>query len=388
MDARSNPFTPSAGAKPPALVGRDLIIEEFDVRLDRISGGTSDQAILLVGLRGVGKTVLLHELDLLAQAKSWVTVDAEVAWDQSFAERMYFLVREVLLSLSPKERWSDRLRRAASVLTSFSFTLSPEGISGSLDVERALGKADTGALDKDLTDVMVALGHAAKDCSERVLIVLDELQSLSVHELGAMISALHRLVQLNLPITIVGAGLPQLRGYVGEARSYAERLFKFEHLGRLALDDVANAISGPALSRGAEFSDGAINEIYRRSEGYPYFVQEYAKAAWDFADGPRVRTSDVASSAAVVTEKLDASFFGVRTDRVGPDELAVLLAAASAGPGPYDRAAIERAVALEPEEFDRIVRTLSDRTLLFEPKFGALAFTVPQYDQFLLRAYA
>src|SRR5947207_6610920 len=262
MDPRSNPYTPNAGARPPALVGRDAELQSFEVLLDRLRHGYTEQSLLITGLRGVGKTVLLGAFEERARVAGWITVETEITKSSEFGPRMAQLVRRALLQVSPPERWQAKAMRAAGILRSFSITVTTEGsITGSLDVDPLQGLGDSGDLGEDLTDLLVGLGEAAEEQGSGVVFLIDEVQFLSSKELEALIAALHKTVQRQLPITLVGAGLPQLPRLAGEAKSYAERLFKFPVIGRLSPTEAARALVEPAAPLGVEFDHEAVEAI-------------------------------------------------------------------------------------------------------------------------------
>jgi hypothetical protein len=220
-----------------------------------------------------------------------------------------------------------------------------------------------------------------------VVFLFDEVQFLRMHELEALIAALHRVVQKALPITLVGAGLPQLPELAGEAKSYAERLFKFPRIGRLDIRNVEIALNGPARALGAEFSPGAIERIYLFTDGYPYFLQEFGKLVWDVAPGPTIFSTDIASVEERVLRKLDSDFFRVRSDRLRPGQLTILRAAAELGVGPHRIEDVGALSAIESATFQAELDTLISRALLYSPRFGYIGFTVPQFDKFLRRRY-
>jgi hypothetical protein len=388
MDRRTNPYTPNAGAQPPALVGRDSELDDFDVLLDRVVAAYAEQSMLITGLRGVGKTVLLNRFDAMAIAKGWVTVQAEIAARSPFGPRLAEFVRKALYELSARQRWTARVGRAFAVLKSFSITINPDGgLSGSLDVAPISGLADSGHLAEDVTDLLVALGEAAADVSRGVVFLLDEVHFLQSEEMEALLTGLHRVVQQALPVTVVGAGLPQLPELAGAARSYAERLFMFRSIGRLTQEQAAAALNQPAQKLGVEFTDGAIERIYEFSEGYPYFLQALGKAAWDHAPGPQIFSTDVAVAEGRVLHQIDTGFFRVRSERLSLRELTVLRATASLGRGPHKIDAIARITPLDAPAFGDTLDELTARALLYSPRFGYVDFTVPQYDQFLRRRY-
>lgn len=388
MDPGLDPYTPNAGARPPALVGRDGEIEAFDVLLARLQRGRAEQSLLVTGLRGVGKTVLLGAFQERAQVAGWVSVDTEITRTTQFANRMAHLTKRALLEIAPAQRWKERARRAARILQSFSLTVSSDGsITGSLDLEPLAGKADSGDLGEDLTDLLVALGEAAVEHERGVVFLLDEVQFLDGSSFEALIAAIHKTVQRQLPITLVGAGLPQLPRLAGEAKSYAERLFRFPRIGRL--DDAAatEALVGPARELGVEFDPRAVRTVLAYTEGYPYFLQEYGRALWDRATGSPIGPIDAVEAQAVVEAKLDADFFGTRLERASDAEVVYLRALARLGPEPQRASAVAAEMGRPVERIATTRARLIDKGLIYAPKRGLTAFTVPQFDRYLRRTF-
>jgi hypothetical protein len=383
-----NPYTPNAGARPPALVGRDAQLEAFEVLLDRLRRGHTEQSLLITGLRGVGKTVLLGAFEERAREREWTTVEAEITKNVEFGLRMAQLARRALLQVAPKARWKERGRRAAAVLKSFQLTVSPQGeLTFGLDADAAEGLADSGSLGEDLTDVLVALGEAAQEQDRGVVFLFDEVQFLSLAALEALIAALHKTVQRQLPITLVGAGLPQLPRLAGEAKSYAERLFQFPMIGRLSADEAARALIEPAAPLGVEFTDEAVQAIVEYTEGYPYFLQEYGKLVWEHADVSPVTLEDVRDTQEAVEAKLDSSFFRVRTDRVTDLELQYMRAMAELGAEPQAAKDVAQLMGRRSEQLGPTRSRLIEKGLLYTPAHGLAAFTVPQFDRYMRRAH-
>lgn len=388
MRPHDNPYTPNAGARPAVLVGRDDQLETFDVLLDRLRRGHTEQSMLITGLRGVGKTVLLTTFEERARERDWTTVEAEITKNTEFGGRMAQLVRRALLQMAPRARWNDRAKRAAAVLKSFQVTVSPDGaLSAGIDVDALEGFADSGDLAEDLTDLMVALGEAAAGHETGVIFLFDEVQFLSTAELEALIAALHKTVQRQLPITLVGAGLPQLPRLAGEAKSYAERLFKFPQIGELAKDEAARALVEPAQLQGVEFADEAVNAVVAYTEGYPYFIQEYGSVLWDLTTEPPITLADVEAAREAVEAKLDGSFFRVRAERTTELELRYLRAMAELGPEPQEARDVAALLGRRSEQMGPTRSRLIEKGLLYTPGHGLAAFTVPQFDRFLRRAY-
>lgn len=388
VDPRRNPYTPNAGATPPVLVGRDDQLETFDILLERLLEGYAEQSMMITGLRGVGKTVLLNEFRQRAEAKGWAVVEIEVSKhnDDEFRRVIARETRRALFAIAPTQRWRAKARAAAAALKSFSFVVTGDGaLSAGLDVERAQGVADSGLLDADLRDLIQAVGEAGLEHSTGTLFLFDEMQFLSISQLEALIAALHRAVQRQLPVTLVGAGLPQLAARAGEAKSYAERLFKFPEIGRLSDADAGLALTEPAAAADVHFDQAAITAILDYTDGYPYFLQEFGKAAWDIADGPDITVDDVRTAAQIVEEKLDSSFFKVRSDRTTELELAYLRAMAELGSEPQGAADVAAVLERTSQQVGPLRARLIEKGLLYTPEHGYAAFTVPQFDKYMKR---
>src|SRR6266516_2309988 len=290
--------------------------------------------MLITALRGVGKTVLLGAFESRARASGWVTVQAEITKNENFGPRMGSMVRRALFQVAPKSSWTDKLRQAAGALKSFSITVAPDGsITAGVDIEPLEGIADSGNLSDDLTDLLVALGEAAQERETGIAFLVDEVQFLHVNEFEALIAGLHRTLQRQLPSTLVGAGLPQLPRLAGEAKSYAERLFKFPRIGQLSPPEAEAALAQPAADLDVSYEPGAIDVIVDYTEGYPYFIQEYGKIVWDLApEGIPVSEAVAREAQRSVEAKLDESFFRVRAERTTELELQYLRAMAELGP--------------------------------------------------------
>lgn len=389
MRPHDNPYTPNAGARPPALVGRDRELESFEVLLDRLRRGHTEQSMLITGLRGVGKTVLLTSFEESARERGWTTVEAEITKNTEFGARMGQLARRALLQLAPRERWKERAARAASVLKSFQISVTPDGtLTAGLDVEAAAGLADSGALDDDLTDLLVALGEAAQEQDSGVVFLIDEVHFLATAELEALIAALHKTVQRQLPITLVGAGLPQLPRLAGEAKSYAERLFKFPSIGRLSGAEAEQALVEPAERLEVSYEPQAVAAVIDYTEGYPYFLQEYGNALWNLVAASPISAADVAAARDVVESKLDGSFFRVRAERTTELELRYMRAMAELGGEPQQARDVAALLGRTSQQMGPTRSRLIEKGLLFTPGHGLAAFTVPQFDRFMRRTYS
>jgi hypothetical protein len=390
MDPRRNPYAPGAGTKPPALVGRDEQIEAFDILLERLERGYTAQSEIITGLRGVGKTVLLDVFRDTAEARDWATVEWEVEKNAPFASKMAAQVRRALLQLAPKARWTERALRAAAILKSFTLTFSPDGgMTAGLDVDALAGAADSGALSEDLSDLFVAVGDAAAEHGVGVVFLLDEIQFLKPTDLEALIVALHKCARRSLPITLVGAGLPQIPRLTGEAKSYSERLFRFVTIGRLDPEtDARDALILPARDLGVELEPAAVDLVVEYTQGYPYFLQEYGRIIWDEASASPVSLDEVASLLPLIEAKLDESFFRVRAERTTELELRYLYAMARLGPEAHRASEVAQGVGRTVEQAGPIRSRLIDKGLLYTPGHGLAAFTVPQFDRYMLRCHA
>lgn len=389
MDPLSNPYTPNAGAQPPIVVGRNDQLDSFNLLLARLLRGRTEQSMIITGLRGVGKTVLLGQFRNKALSANWVTVEMEASKhdEDSFRQDMYFKMRSALFELSPKARWGDRMKRAAGVLKSFSLTFDPSGaISAGLDVEAAEGVADSNVLGLDLTELMVVMGEAARDCGKGVVFLIDEIQFLQSTQLEALITAIHKTVQRSLPVTLVGAGLPQIAELAGDAKSYAERLFKFPQIGILNSDDSRAALSSPAQDEGVTFTGEALDYADQITGGYPYFIQELGSAVWSIARESPITKADVEEAEPAYVDKLDSSFFRVRLDRATPLQSAYLRAMGGLGSEPQKASDVAMAMGRTSENLAPTRAELISMGLLYTPEHGYAAFTVPHFDKFIVRA--
>jgi hypothetical protein len=389
MDPRKNPYAPGAGTKPPALVGRDKQIEAFDILLERLEHGYAEQSMIITGLRGVGKTVLLDVFREKAEARDWATVEWEVEKNSPFGAKMAAQVRRALLQIAPKARWTDRVLRAAAILKSFTISFASDGaVTAGLDVEALAGVGDSGALAEDLSDLFVATGEAAQDNGVGVIFLLDEIQFLQPAELEALIVALHKCTRRALPITLVGAGLPQMPRLAGEAKSYSERLFRFVRIAELdPKGDARDALTLPAEPAGIAFRPKAVDFVVEYTQGYPYFLQEYGRIVWDETSASPVTLDDVRSVLPLVEARLDESFFRVRAERTTELELRYLYAMAELGPEPHKADEVARHIQRTAQQAGPIRSRLIDKGLLYTPGYGYAAFTVPQFDRYLLRCH-
>jgi AAA ATPase domain len=390
VDPRNNPYAPGAGTKPPALVGRDAQIESFEVLLERLENGYAEQSMIITGLRGVGKTVLLDVFREKAERRNWATIEWEVEKSGSFEAKISSQVRRALLQLAPKARWTERVKKAASILKSFTLTFNPHGaVTAGLDVEALAGAGDSGALAEDLSDLFVALGEAAREQRTGVVFLLDEIQHLSSTELEALIAALHKSARRSLPITLVGAGLPQIPRLFGEAKSYSERLFRFPRIGELdPQTDAREALVLPARNQDIEYDSDAVDLIVEYTQGYPYFLQECGKTLWDEASASPISRREAQQVLPLVEARLDEGFFRVRAERTTELELKYLYAMAELGTAAHRSSEVAEHIDRTTEQAGPIRSRLIDKGLLYTPGHGLAAFTVPKFDRYMLRAHA
>ncbi|UJP40450.1 ATP-binding protein [Cellulomonas palmilytica] len=389
MDPVLNPYTPNAGARPDVVVGRDDQLAAFDVLLKRIARGRTEQSMIFTGLRGVGKTVLLGQFREVALTQDWSVIEYEVVKHDDSAFRMDIAarLRMALLELEPRTRWSDRFKKAAAALASFTVSVDAEGTwQAGLNVDAIEGLADHGDLSMDLTDVLLAVGEAAQDKRRGVVLLLDEIQFLSKVQLESLIVALHKVVQRAVPITLVGAGLPQIAELAGDAKSYAERLLKFPSIGNLEEQDAKRALNEPAIAEGVEYTEDALDLAFELTGGYPYFIQELGHAVWGAASTAPITRADVQDACELYEAKLDASFFRVRLDRATELQSAYLRAMAQLGPEPQKAGEVASVLGRESTQLGPTRAELIDMGLLYTPQHGYAAFTVPHFDKFMLRA--
>lgn len=387
MDPRTNPYAPGAGSPPPELAGRDQIIETAAIALDRMRAGLVARSLMLVGLRGVGKTVLLNRLHNDAAAKGFATVLLEAPEKRSLPALLVPAMRAALLKLDRLAAGSDLAKRALRALGGFvhAMKLKYNDIEFGLDLGVEPGVADTGDLDADLIALFQATAEAAQERSTAVVLFIDELQYVPEPQLAALITALHRCAQLQLPITLVGAGLPQLVGQMGRAKSYAERLFEFTPIGPLPEEAAQLAIVAPAQKHHVTFEQAALDEILRQTQGYPYFLQEWGKYSWQCAQKSPINLSDVQSATQQALIELDESFFRVRLDRLTPSEKRYLRAMAQLGPGPHRSGDIANQLTREVQTVAPTRSKLIDKGMIYSPAHGDTGFTVPLFDAYLRR---
>jgi len=387
MDLQRNPFSPGAGTRPPELAGRQAIMDQALLALHRIKAGRSERSPLLVGLRGVGKTVLLVEIRRRAEAAGFHCLMAEAHEGEGLARLLAPGLRRLLLELDQNKARGERIRRGVRVLHSFLGTIKVRVGEAEFSVEgpKERGTADSGQFESDLADMLLALGGAAQEAGTAVAILIDELQYIPEDDLGALIMGVHRLAQEGLPVIVIGAGLPQLAGRTGRAKSYSERLFVFPQVGPLNEEDAWKALREPVRAEGAEITDEALGEIFRRTQGYPYFLQEWGSQCWKMASTSPIDLDAVIQGSRAAITSLDDSFFRVRFDRLTPREKDYLRAMAELGPGPQRSGEIALLLGTSSERVAPLRAGLIAKGMVYSPQHGDTAFTVPLFDEFMKR---
>lgn len=388
MDPIKNPFSPGAGSPPPELVGRAGILEQARVLLGRVKERRPEKSILLTGLRGVGKTVLLNEIDRLAAKAGYRTVVVEAHEDKSLAALLVPPLRKLLFELDRVAGAGDKAKRGLAVLKSFmnGVKVTMGGVEVGLDIDPEKGAADSGDLESDLPNLFVAVAEAAEERHLPIALLMDELQYFNSKELSALIMAMHKMQQRQLPMVLLGAGLPILPGLAGESKSYAERLFSFPDIGALSEPDAIKALQDPTKLMGVDFERDALKEIYRLTQGYPYFLQEWGYQSWNRAAASPITLKVVQDATATVIKRLDENFFRVRFDRLTPGEKLFLRAMAGLGSGAHRSSDIADALGVKINSLGPRRANLIRKGMIYSPAHGDMAFTVPLFDEFMLRA--
>jgi hypothetical protein len=387
MNPLTNPFSPGAGNQPPELAGRGELLHKVEVLLARVKAGRSEQSMFMVGLRGVGKTVLLNRVREMAQAQGYQALLIEAHESKPLPLLLLPPLRQILFALDRMQNVSQKVKRGLRVLRSFigAVKVKVGDAEFGLDIDPETGSADSGDLEADLAELFVAVGEAAADRGAAVAIIIDELQYMTEVEMSALIMAIHRVSQRSLPLVLIGAGLPQLVGLAGKSKSYAERLFTYPEVGALSLEDASLALQGPVATQGVAFTPAALAEVFRVTQGYPYFLQEWGYQSWNMAeqspiDLPLIQRTTIASTA-----RLDQSFFRVRFDRLTPREKDYLSALAELGTGNQRSGGVAERLGVKVQTIAPLRSSLIKKGMIYSPAHGDTAFTVPLFDQFMLR---
>lgn len=388
MDAVRNPFAPGAGSKPPELAGRDGVLEDAEIAIQRVINGRHDRSQILLGLRGTGKTVLLNAIELLAQKHGHVTSFIEAPETGRLADLLYPKLHQALRKLSAAETAKAAAHAGMRALRGFASAFKIKIGDVAIAVDPEPGVADSGNLEFDLVDLFQAVGKAAQAANRGWALMIDELQYLGEPELAALIVAIHRANQTGLPLLFFGAGLPQIAALSGEAKSYAERLFSFPPIGALDAEAAAAAIRQPIEDEGETITDTAINAIFQVTQGYPYFLQEWGFQAWNVSDASPISDNDVATASSQAVARLDTGFFRVRLERLTPKERAYVIAMAHLGAGPYRSADVAEALQESIQSLGPRRASIIAKGMIYSPAHGDIAFTVPKFDDFLRRTFA
>ncbi|MDE0304238.1 MAG: ATP-binding protein [Albidovulum sp.] len=388
MNPQINPYAPGAGTPPPELAGRDTILAEAQTAIQRNRLGKSAKSFIFVGLRGVGKTVLLNEVQTIAENEGAITDFLEVSVNEPLSVSIIATLRAALLKLDRVKGVSDKVKRGLRVLKSYvgSIKVKYETVEFSVDIDAETGTADSGKLSRDLADLFIAAGDAAKARETAIVILIDEIQNLPSDEFEALIMAIHRTDQKQLPLMIVGAGLPLLIKLTGDAKSYSERLFDFPEIGPLDDVEASRALVAPAKEAGVAFDEAAVRRIIDRTKGYPYFLQEWGYQAWNCANITPITAQDVEQAEQRIVERLDKNFFRSRYERLSDPQKAYLLAMAQLGPGPHKTGGIAETMGKTSSQLAPVRDALITNGMIFSPRYGYAAFTVPLFDEFMRRA--
>ncbi len=387
MDPIQNPFSPGAGSPPPELVGREPILESTRILLARIKEGRSEKSILLTGLRGVGKTVLLNKIQYQAENMGYKALLVEAHENKTLGALLAIPLRQVLFALDRVANAGNKAKRALAVLKGFVTAVKVKigEIEFGLDIEPERGSADSGDIEEDLPNLFIAVAEAALEKKTAVAVLIDEVQYLSTHEISALIMAMHKLQQRKLPLVFIGAGLPILPALAGESKSYAERLFQFPTIGPLSEEDSYKALQDPVREVSVEFTSEAIHEIYRLTEGYPYFLQEWGYQAWNRANSTPISLQIIQNATSEVIQRLDENFFKVRFDRLTPSEKNYLRAMAELGSEPQRTSEVADLIGAKLSSLGPVRAKLIRKGMIYSPSHGKMAFTVPLFDQFMRR---
>lgn len=388
MDPVRNPFAPGAGSRPPELAGRQVIIEDARIAIDRALLGKPSRSQMFLGLRGVGKTVLLNAVETMAKERGHLTSSIEAPENKSLGELLLPRVHQVLRKLSLTDNAKAKAYDALRALRSFASVFKFEYGDASIAVDAEVGVADSGDLENDLPELFVRIGEAAKAAGKAWTLLIDEVQYLSQKDLAALIVSLHKINQSQLPVLFFGAGLPQVAALSGEAKSYAERLFHYPEVGALSEADAKDAIQQPVNEEGAVINEDALIEIFRKTKGYPYFLQEWGHQSWNLATDNIITVEDAKQAEAITLKRLDEGFFKVRFDRLTPKEREYVIAMARLGNGPYRSSDVADALNESAQSLGPRRAQIISKGMIYSPSHGDVAFTVPMFNDYLMRNLA
>ena len=393
MDPVRNPFAPGAGQRPPELAGRDKELDAFDVVLERVARGKPERSLVLTGLRGVGKTVLLGELRSMAVRAGWGAGKIEARPDADLRRPLSAALHRAIRDLAVQHRAPERVEDVLAVLKAFALRAAPAGAKlrerwqPGIDVPPAQGRADSGDIEIDLVELLTEVAGLAQDVGTGVAVLIDEMQDVAPDDISALCAACHELSQSGAPLVVVGAGLPHLPAVLSASKSYSERLFRYVRIDRLDRADADQAVLVPCSRESAGITPTALDALFDASGGYPYFIQAYGKAAWDAAPDDPITHEDVLVAAPEAEAELAVGFFGSRYERATPAEREYLRAMAEMTEGKDEGAGTsDIAVYLgrKPSSLSPARDSLIKKGLIYSAERGRIAFTVPHFGRFLL----
>lgn len=385
MDRRKNPYAPGAGIQPPALVGRDKLLEDVNIDMERLLKKRPVRSLMLLGLRGVGKTVLLNRLKADADKLGFETAKIEAPEAGALPQLLVPELRRILFSLDLVAKAGSKVRQAMAALRNFGSAFKIAVGEIEIGMTPDPGVADTGNLEQDMPQLLIAVAEAAAERETAIALFIDEVQYLSAKELAALVVACHETAQRNLPLFFVGAGLPQIAALAGNAKSYAERLFNYPEIDKLPYEDAKKALVEPARIEGVEYEPEAVDEILRVTERYPYFIQEWGSHVWNYSLVSPIAKSDVDDATPGIVTHLDANFFRVRFDRLTVLQQKYLRAMAELGPGPHKTGDIATALGVDAASVATVRQQLINKGMVWSQRHGETAFTVPMFDKFMKR---
>ena len=393
MDPVRNPFAPGAGQRPPELAGRDKELAAFEVVLERVARGRPERSLVLTGLRGVGKTVLLGELRSMAVKRGWGAGKVEARPEADLRRPLSAALHRAVRELAVRHRAPERVESVLGVLKAFALRAAPDGAKlrerwqPGIDVPAAQGRADSGDIEIDLVELFTDVAELAQDVGTGVALLIDEMQDLLPDDVSALCAACHELSQSGAPLVVVGAGLPHLPAVLSASKSYSERLFRYVRIDRLAEEDAQQAILAPVAREDADITSDALAALFEASGGYPYFIQAYGKAAWDAAPSDPITIEDVGVAAPEAESELAVGFFGSRYERATPAEREYLRAIAELTEGRDEgvsTADIAVFLGRKPSSLSPARDSLIKKGLVYSAERGRIAFTVPHFGRFLL----
>lgn len=388
VDPVRNPYAPGAGQRPPELAGRDRELQQFEVVLERVARGRPERSMVVTGLRGVGKTVLLNTFKSMAMQRLWGTGKIEARPDQSIRRPVSAALHMAIRELAPRHRAPERIEEFLGVLKAFAMR-DPAAAKGTshwspgIEVPATRGRADSGDLEIDLTELFVDAASVATDLGVGIALFIDEMQDVQAADVSALCAACHELSQSGGPLIVVGAGLPHLPSVLSASKSYSERLFRYARIDKLDREAADLALILPAREEQVEFTQDALDALYEAADGYPYFVQAYGKVAWDLAPRSPITVDDVKVSAPEAEEELAVGFFGSRYERATPAERDYMHAMAQIGDEPVATSDVAEALGRKPSSLSPARDSLIKKGLIYSAERGQIAFTVPHFGRFL-----